>query len=123
MNKMKTVRVSIIGLFLCFSSLASAQQQNVNWVGRFEAMLDTMNNKVETASSEKWIEYKKQYNLLVAEFDAADKANLTMGDVRKIKMYKDSIKKLQVTRKTKRVSNGLKKGTKNAKSSIKGLFD
>jgi hypothetical protein len=123
---MKTVKLIVVGMLMSFSVCAQDANNkagNVDWVARFEAMVDTMNAKVSTATSDQWVHYKKQYNLLVAEYDIADKAHLTQSDVRKINMYKDSCKKLQINRKTKRVSNGLKKGTAKAKGSVKDLVN
>lgn len=123
---MKTVKLMVVGMLMSISVCAQDANNKagkVDWVARFEAMVDTMNAKVSTATSDQWVHYKKQYNLLVAEYDIADKAHLTQSDVRKINMYKDSCKKLQFTRKTKRVSNGLKKGTAKAKGSVKDLVN
>ena len=123
---MKTVKLIVVGMLMSISVCAQDANNKagkVDWVARFEAMVDTMNAKVSTATSDQWVHYKKQYNLLVAEYDIADKAHLTQSDVRKINMYKDSCKKLLFTRKTKRVSNGLKKGTAKAKGSVKDLVN
>ena len=70
---MKTVKLIVVGMLMSISVCAQDANNKagkVDWVARFEAMVDTMNAKVSTATSDQWVHYKKQYNLLVAEANA-----------------------------------------------------